>query len=202
MTLYAKWTTKEGPKRYFKDVDYNKWMGNAIEYVTARGYMVGVSETLFAPNDSCSREMVVQILYNVKGKPEVKGECSFKDAKAGKWYYNSLIWAKQTGVTSGKGDSSFGVGDKVTRQGIAQFLYNYAKLNNYDIAAGTDISAFPDCGETADWAIEAVKWANGAGVMNGKQHGGKKYLDPSGEATRAEVAQMLMNFMQKVAKQE
>lgn len=217
-TFYAKWDkkavpkddskeepkkdSKENPKNptKFKDVNYDSWMGKSINYVSMHGYMKGVGDgTNFAPNDSCTREMFVQILYNVFGEPAVEGECTFTDAKAG-WYYKALTWGQQKGITNGKADGSFGVNEKVTRQELAQFFYNYSKHCGYKMADGADISNFPDCGEVSGWALNSVKWANASGVINGKGKDGVKYLDPKGLATRAEVAQMVMNLMENVAK--
>lgn len=212
-TIYSKWTKKADPDpkpdpepdpdpdpkptRQFKDVNYSTWMGEAINYVNKKGYMVGVSSDYFKPDDTCTREMMVQILYNIDGKPSVKAENPFKDNKKGKWYYNSILWAAKNSMTTGVAPSTFGIGNDVTRQEMAGFLFNYSKFKGYSTEETKDLNEFPDANEISGWAVNMMKWANANGIINGKVENGVKILDPKGKATRAEVAQMIMNLQSK-----
>lgn len=204
MTLYAKWTAADNsnpnpqPGDRFTDVNYTKWMGPAVRYVDAHKYMSGTSDTTFAPNDNCTREMMVQILYNIGGAQGGDGTCTFPDAVPGSWYYKALVWGQKEGVASGKADGTFGVKGNVTRQELAQFICNYVKYCGKDTSSGADISSFPDADEVSGWALGSMKWAYGNAVIGGKLKDGVKYLDPLGKASRAEVAQIIMNVMENV----
>ena len=188
----------EDPTVIFTDVAKGKWyskIDGPIAYVAAYGIMNGTKDgTTFEPEGDCTREMFVQIIYNMEGKPGAGHSNPFKDVKNGKWYYDAITWAAANDVTKGISADTFGIGGKVTREQLAQFLMNYAKKCGYDTSARADISKFPDSDKISSWAKEAVSWANANGIVNGKVKKGVNYLDPKGNATRAEVAQMMMNF--------
>ena len=186
---------KPTPTKKFSDVNYNSWMGKPIETVIQKGYMNGVSATEFKPMDSCTREMMVQILYNINKSPAVSGTCTFTDVIPGKWYYNAIVWGQKAGVANGSSPEHFGVGGQVTRQELAQFLYNYAKQFGLDTSKSADISGFADAGEVSGWAVPAMKWAYGSKVVNGANSNGTLLLKPKATATRAEVAAMICNLM-------
>lgn len=176
----------------FKDVPTNAWYYSAVKYCYDNRIMSGTSATTFEPNTVCSREMLVTILYNAIGKPVVTEENPFKDVEKDKWYTKAVTWAAKTGITNGRRKDWFGIGENVTREQVAQFLYNYAEYRGYDMSGGGDLSRFSDANKVSSWALTAMKWANNNGIINGKS-GGK--LDPQGAATRAEIAQMMMTFM-------
>ena len=200
--FYTEYTPKfEDPTVIFTDVAKGKWYSKTdgpIAYVVAYGIMNGTGDgKTFDPEGDCTREMFVQILYNSEGKPGAGSSNPFKDVKSGKWYYDAVTWALANDVTKGTSADTFGIGGKVTREQLAQFLMNYAKKRGYDTSARADISKFPDNAKVSGWAKEAISWANANGIVNGKAKNGANYLDPRGNATRAEVAQMIMNFQKK-----
>lgn len=175
----------------FDDVDYSSWYGPYVDYVVHNGIMSGTGARKFAPKDLCTREQMVRILYNSSGSPAVATANPFADNIPGRWYYNAVLWGYSTGVTSGIGGGMFGIGGNVTREQMAGFLYNYARLKGKDITRRADLSRFADAGAISGWAVDAVSWANASGIINGKS---ATILDPRGTATRAEVAAMICNF--------
>lgn len=210
-TLYVKWNEKESPKpdpepepkHNFKDVKYDSWMGPAIKYVDAHGLMTGTTETEFAPNVPCNREMMIQILYNAEKKPSVEGKKNpFKDVKNGAWYCNAVIWGADMGATKGISEDKFGLGENLTREQVAQFLYNYANICKLDVSFTKDLSSFDDAKDVSGWATKAMTWAFDKEIIKGKtsKTESKTKLDPKGPATRAEVAQMIMNYYTKCVK--
>ena len=179
----------------FTDVADNAWYHDAVEYVYDKGVMSGVSADAFAPNQKLSRAMVAQILYGLEGKP-ASGEQTFTDVKDGQWFAKAVNWAAKEGLVSGYGDGTFGPDDNVTREQLAAILRGYAKYKGGDAAQGSlVVNGFRDGESISAWALEAMNWAVNVQLMTGK---GGNTLDPQGNATRAEVAQMLMNFLEKV----
>lgn len=109
------------------------------------------------------------------------------------WYYNAVLWAQQNGIVSGYGDGTFHPGTNITREQLAVIFYNYAKLKGYDVSSVNDLSGFTDAGDVSDWALPAMRWAVGSGIMGGYGDG---ILGPQGTATRAQVAAMLRRFIE------
>lgn len=181
----------------FTDVVSGAWYVKAVEYAVENNIMSGIGNNKFGPNDKCTREMMVQILYSANGSPAVSGSNPFSDIPAGKWYTTAVIWAVQANVTSGINATTFGRGQNVTRQQMAGFLYSFARFKGYDITARANVNGFVDAGQISNWALESIRWANANGIINGK--GGGR-LDPKGTTTRAEVAQMIMGFQNKFGK--
>lgn len=187
---------KENPSRGgnpFADVDENAWYGEAVRYVYEKGLMSGTSAAAFEPNANTTRAQMAAIFCRLDGSPAVEGRNNYTDVEYGSWYYDAVTWARQSGVMSGYGNNLFGPNDPVTRQQLAAMFCNYANYKGYDVTAAGGLSGFTDAGEISPWAQDAVKWAVGIGLMNGKGGG---ILDPQGTATRAEVAAMLHNFIE------
>ena len=174
----------------FVDVTEDAWYYEAVKYVYENGLMIGTADDTFAPNSTLSRAMVAQILYNLEGQPTADGESTFTDA-SGHWAANAIAWAQETGAVSGYENNTFRPNRAVTREELAQMLYNYAQYKDYDLTATGDLSQFSDGDKVQDWAEEAVSWANGNGLINGHDDG---TLEPGGNATRAQAASILMNF--------
>lgn len=187
------WTTPT-----FYDVPSREWYYQAVTYVATNGIMSGNGNN-FAPNDRLTRGMMAQILYNME-KATAAGTASFPDVSASDWFANAAAWASSQGYMSGYSNGRFGPNDPITREQLAAILYRYAQAKGYDVSAGTDLSTFIDGASTSDWAVSAVRWAVASGLLSGKTGVGGSRLDPTGNATRAEVAQILMNFATKVAK--
>lgn len=186
---------QESQKTQFTDVAQNAWYAEAVQYALKNNLMNGVSGTEFEPGTNTTRAMVCTIFWNMEKKPVMKGNSTFADINNNSWYAESVIWAAQNGVAKGVSDNTFSPDAKVTREQLAQFLYAYAKFKGYDVAKMNDLSSYKD--KPSTWAEEAVKWAVGNGIMNGKGNGA---LDPKGTATRAEIAQMIMKFNERNSK--
>ena len=161
-----------------------------MEYVYRNGIMTGTSATTFEPNASLSRAMVAQILYNLEGQPAVTEETTFTDSGT-HWAVDAITWAQETGVVNGYEDNTFRPNRAVTREELAQMLYNYAKVKGYDLTTSGDLTAFPDGSKVSSWAKEAMAWANGNKLINGFED---DTLRPGGDSTRAQAASILMNF--------
>lgn len=174
----------------FTDTAKGAWYQGAVEYVYRNSIMTGTSATSFEPNALLSRAMVAQILYNLEGQPTVEGESTFADA-SGHWAVNAIAWAQQTGVVNGYEDNTFRPNRAVSREELAQMLYNYAKVKGYDLTASGDLTAFPDGSKVSSWAQAAMKWATGLGVINGYED---NTLRPGGSTTRAEAASMILGM--------
>ena len=180
----------------FNDVSANDWFASAVDYVTGKGMMNGTADNTFSPKANTTRGMVVTVLYRLENQPSTSA-ASFTDVASGAYYANAVAWANANGIVSGYGSGKFGPNDKVTREQLAAILYRYAQYKKYDVSVGedTNILSYGDAQSISTYAIPAIQWACGAGVVTGKS--GSK-LDPKGNATRAEVAAMLMRFCENV----
>lgn len=175
----------------FKDVHEGSWYYNQVCSVYEKGLMAGVSDTRFEPDGTLSRAMVVQILYNYEGKPEVSGAAAFSDVTNGTWYYNAVQWAAKNHVVAGIGDGKFDPKGNVTREQMAVMLHSYA---GKPAADGT--LNFPDRGQVSSWAKNAVIWANQKQIINGSVQADKTVLlMPKDGATRAQAASMILKFL-------
>ena len=185
-------------KTTFNDVSANDWFASAVDYVTGKGMMNGTAANTFSPKANTTRGMVVTVLYRLENQPSTS-VASFTDVASGAYYANAVAWANANGIVSGYGSGKFGPNDKVTREQLAAILYRYAQYKKYDVSVGedTNILSYDDAQSISSYAIPAIQWACGAGVVTGKS--GSK-LDPKGNATRAEVAAMLMRFCENVEK--
>lgn len=173
----------------FQDVTADMWCYNAVRFVSENDLMNGISSNLFAPNTNLSRAQLAQILYNKEGRPEVE-KATFTDVPDGEWYSNAVAWAAEKGIVSGYGNGLFGPGDNITREQLAVMLWRYAGSP----AATNKELHFADTNEISSYALDALCWATENGIINGY---GEGELAPKGEATRAQVAQMLKNFLEK-----
>ena len=180
----------------FTDVMSGDWFYDAVAYVYNKGMMEGTTDTTFAPTMNLTRSMIAQVLYNLEERPEAPGAAGFPDVAAGAWYADAVNWAAARGIVKGYDTGAFGPEDSVTREQLAAILYRYAQAKGYDTTqGGMAVREFSDSASISDWAQEAMAWAVNAQVLSGKGNG---VLDPQGTATRAEVAQMLMNFVEHV----
>ena len=188
--------TETPSKTKFNDVSANDWFASAVDYVTGKGMMNGTADNTFSPKANTTRGMVVTVLYRLENQPSTS-VASFTDVASGAYYANAVAWANANGIVSGYGSGKFGPNDKVTREQLAAILYRYAQYKKYDVSVGedTNILSYDDAQSISSYAIPAIQWACGAGVVTGKS--GSK-LDPKGNATRAEVAAMLMRFCENV----
>lgn len=189
---------KDCPSAPFTDVDTAKWYHLSVDYVLAHKMMNGVSSRAFAPNANLTRGMLVQILYNLEGKP--KGTAAnFSDVQADAWYAEAVGWAASNKVVTGYADGTFRPNAAVTREQAAAILYRYAQSKGIDVSVGenTNILSYVDVQQASEYAIPALQWAVGAGVLNGK-NGGR--LAPTGTATRAEIAAIMQRWCENIIK--
>ena len=189
---------KDCPSAPFTDVDTAKWYHLSVDYVLTHKMMNGVSSRAFAPNANLTRGMLVQILYNLEGKP--KGTAAnFSDVQADAWYAEAVGWAASNKVVTGYADGTFRPNAAVTREQAAAILYRYAKSKGIDVSVGenTNILSYVDVQQASEYAIPALQWAVGAGVLNGK-NGGR--LAPTGTATRAEIAAIMQRWCENIIK--
>ena len=187
---------KDCPSAPFKDVDTGKWYHVFIDYVLTHNIMNGVSGTSFAPNSNLTRGMLVQILFNLEGKPQ-SASASFSDVKVDAWYAKAVGWAAANKVVTGYADDTFRPNAAVTREQAAAILYRYAQSKGIDVSVGedTNILSYADALQASEYAIPALQWAVGAGVLNGKSD---NLLAPTGTATRAEIAAIMQRWCEKI----
>ena len=179
----------------FGDIPRSAWYYEAVKYVYSNHLMQGTTETTFSPDTEMNRAMIATVLYRLENSPASTGDAFFIDVETNEWYTDAILWAAQNNVITGYGNNRFGPMDSVTREQLAVILYNYTVSKGISAEAAGDLSAFSDAKATSDWAEEAMSWAVGVGLLSGK---GNATLDPTGTATRAEVAQMLMNYLTKI----
>ena len=177
------------PDMPFTDVNSNSWYFNAVEFVYNKGIMQGVSSTKFSPNGTVTRGMLVTMLWRMAGEPYVGGG-SFDDVASGSYYATAVAWAAKNGIVDGYNSTRFGPNDAVTREQIATMLYRYAKWLGYS-ASGSSLAGYSDASSVSSWAKDAMGWAVKNSVVTGVT---ATKLNPASSATRAETAQMFMNF--------
>lgn len=182
----------------FTDVVAGTWYYGAAAYAYNNGLFAGMTPTTFAPNATMTRAMLVSVLWRLAGAPAPKAPNTFVDVPDGAWYTDAVTWAAENGVVSGIGGSRFDPSGFVTREQTAEILYNYAHSKGYDVSARADLTAFPDAASVSGWAEKALSWANAAGLINGTVRDGQTILDPQGSASRAQVAMILMNYVEHV----
>ena len=200
VTVEASFTKDDGSVSTglpFTDVKADDWFYEAVKYVYDNKLMDGTSATTFAPLMTTNRAMIVTILWRLEGQPETDATLSFTDVESGVWYTDAVNWAASKSIVKGYSDTVFAPNDTVTREQLATILYRYAEYKEYDVSAKGDLTTFADGANTSSWATEAMEWAVGYKLLSGK---GGNVLDPTGTATRAEVAQIFMNFAQSLKK--
>ena len=198
---FEKTDLKPWPAPDFLDVNEEDWFYDAVAHAVGAGLMSGISEDKFAPNNTLTRAMVAQILYSLEGKPSLSASnlsYPYTDVDSQSWYPDAVYWVRMKGYLTGYSDEQFGPNDPVTRQQLAQILYKYAKTQGYDITSGGMVlQEYSDYDAIADWAVVGMDWAVEFGLISGI---GDKVLAPTGSATRAQVAQIFMSFLENVAK--
>lgn len=173
----------------YTDVDSEAWYYEAVAFVSAKGWMGGYGDTHFGPGAQLSRAQLAQILYNQAETPATSGSSAFSDVERGAWYHSAICWAVEQGIVGGYGDGRFGPDDPITREQLAVMLWRGAGQPT----PPNLLLTFPDADQASGYALDALRWAVEQGVLSGKSGG---LLDPQGQATRAEAAQMLRNLFQ------
>ena len=186
----------ELPRQRFDDVPQNIWFASGVQFAAEQGLFTGVSANEFAPYDPMTRAMLVTVLHRLDGA-DASGTNSFTDVLNGKWYTNAIAWASANGIVEGLSGNRFAPNAPITREQLAAILFRYAKACGYDVSARAELTAYADAAQVSTWAGDAMRWAVASGLISGRSGA---QLAPKGEATRAEVAVILMNFVQKVVK--
>ncbi len=176
---------------------WTNWAHVGVDYVVEHGLFNGTSRTTFSPNSAMTRAMLVTVLWRYAGEP-LEGENTFTDVKDDTWYTEAVAWAAHNEIVGGVGDGKFDPNGNITREQMAAILYRYCNSLGIDTAKRADLASFPDGHKVSAWAIDALSWANAEGLITGTQSGSSIYLDPQGNATRAQVATILMRFIENV----
>ena len=212
-TLYAKWTEKETEpdkptepvepteptdpewKNPFTDVKKSDWFYTNVEYAVNNKLMNGTTATTFAPNEPLTRGMLVAILYRAEGEPAVNKSIPFSDVDANTYYSNAVVWAQQNGIVNGVTENDFAPDSNITREQIAAIMFRFAKYKGYDVSVGenTNILSYTDAESISEYAISAMQYAVGSGLMKGKT---ETTINPQDNATRAEIAAILQRFLE------
>lgn len=182
---------KDCPGRNFTDMPpANHWAHEGIDFALTHGLFEGMSKTIFAPDGKMTRAMLVTVLWRLAGKP-IEGKLIFNDIKEGMWYTDAVKWASKHGIVNGVSYGVFAPNELVTREQLAAILYRYAGEPQTD----ADLSGFADQSKVGAWAKNAFCWAYTAGIVQGaRDAAGRLWLNPQSNATRAEVATMMMRF--------
>ncbi len=181
------------PSEPFEDVDITRWYHKGIDFMVTNGYMTGVSSNAFAPDEDMSRGMLVSVLYRIAKKPSVSGlDNPFTDVEEGRYYTNAIIWAYANDVVSGVSDTTFAPESPITREQLSLILYRYDKAEpvKEDVLA-----AFPDGGTVSRYAKTGMNWAVANGLISGVSNDNGVLLVPQGNASRAQVARILMAYL-------
>lgn len=184
------------PPMSFADVSANDWFHAAVKFVYEKGMMSGTAANAFSPNAATTRGMLVTILYRMEGEPEAKAS-SFSDVSREMYYAKAVDWASQNGIVTGYGGNetgTFGPDNSVTREQMAAILYRYSAKKGVDMTARGDLSGFTDQASISAYAQEPMTWAVGMGLVSGMGDG---TVAPAGNATRAQVATILMRYLEK-----
>ena len=187
------------PSKPYHDVDTGRWYHEGVDYAIAHGLMNGVGNGMFEPESSMTRAMLVTVLWRYAGSP-AEGTNTFVDVKPNQWYTQAVAWAAKYGVVNGVGHGMFEPDGNVTREQMAAILYRYANGVGIDTSARGNLAVFPDRNQVSSYAVDALSWCNAMGIIGGTKEGGVDYLDPQGFATRAQVATILMRYIEKVVK--
>ena len=183
------------PSAKFMDVpDESNWAHKGIDYAVSHGLFAGTSDNTFSPDDSMTRAMMVTVLWRFAGKPTASGTNPFRDVPTNAYYYEPVLWAAANGVVSGVSADRFDPNGKITREQIAAIMYRYTDKQGYDTSEQADLSVFPDANKVSGYAVTPIAWANKAGLINGDSVNGVSYIKPKDNATRAQVAAILMRY--------
>ena len=215
LTLYAKWVQDSGkddpddgkddpqnppshacPSKEFHDLDVGAWYHEDTDFVLSHQLMKGTEEAIFSPDEPLTRGMLVAILYRSEGEPQTGKAHTFTDVEPGAYYEKAVSWAQEQGVVKGVSETEFAPNDPITREQIAAILYRFAGYKGRDLSAGenTNILSYSDFDHISEYAIPALQWAAGMGVICGKT---EATLNPQDSATRAEIAALLHRFLEQ-----
>lgn len=213
--VYAKWTEKpestddknnpvkddENDEMPFKDINDNDWYFDAVKYAYANKLFAGVSDDEFAPNNPLTRAMLVTVLWRVENMPESEDDLLFEDVQKGQYYYDAICWAAKEGIVNGIAENMFAPDEYITREQMAAIMFRYANYKGYDVSVGedTNILSYTDFNEISEYAISAMQYAVGIGLIEGRT---ESTLNPQDNTTRAETAVIMQRFMENLKEAE
>ncbi len=193
---------RDCPMYGYADLDLSAWYHDGVHFCLENSLMNGISGDQFAPNGITTRAMIVTILWRLEGSPNMRDAQWFEDVPVGQWYSDAIAWSAFKGIVDGYGNGKFGANDAITREQMVTIMYRYAKYKGCDVSIGenTNILSYDDAFDVADWAIPAMQWACGSGMLQGIADGSEMNLVPQGNANRAQAAAILQRFCENVEK--
>ncbi len=186
----------DSPCGKLADIAPNQWHYGAVSAMVDRGLMNGMSDTLFAPNKTMTRAMLVTVLWRYSGSPE-GAENTFTDVADDQWYTQAVTWAAENGIVNGVGDNRFNPNGLITREQLVVMIHRFATFNGMDPEARNDLADFTDADKVSSYAQDAVQWAVATGLLNGVEEDGVITLRPQGNATRAQVCAILQRYLEQ-----
>ena len=196
VTIRVEFTEDDVWRNPYRDVSESDWFYDAVEYVAQNGLFYGTETYLFSPNDTMTRAMLVTVIYRMEGMPVVSSGSTFSDVVTDEYYADAVKWASANGIVNGIGYNLFAPNDNVTREQIAAIIHRYSQYKGYATSASGNLGRFTDANMISSWALSDLRWAVGTGLMIGHDDG---RLGPADNATRAEVATMLMRYCEDIA---
>lgn len=184
-------------KKYWDVPNYTDWSHEGIDYAIENGLFNGTSESTFGPSESMTRGMIATVLWRNSGSPGVSRENPYRDVENNAWYTSAILWAYRSNVMAGVGAGLFEPNTTLTREQIVTVLYRYASYKGVTPTGSASLSGYADGAAVSSWAQEAMQWAIANNILQGSVEFGKTYLHPQTGATRAQVATILMRFLQK-----
>lgn len=179
------------PASQFIDVKLSAFYHKGIDYVVSQGYMIGISQELFAPDAVMNRGMLVTVLYRMADAPQVSGDMPFTDVAQGRYYYNAILWASQNGIAKGMTTELFAPNAAVTREQMVTFFARFARFKGISTDAEGDLMDFTDAGQVSPYAVKSMTWAVKTGLIQGMT---ETTLEPKGNSTRGQVATVIDRF--------
>jgi len=187
----------------YTDLDRTEWYHDAIHYCLEHTLMQSVDGSRFDPEGLTTRAMIITILWRLEGCPVVNYAMNFEDVDADQWYIEAIRWAVSEKLIEGYGSGKFGTDDPITREQLVTVMWRYAICKGYNVSVGenTNILSYGDVSDAAEWAIPALQWACGSGVIQGIADGSTVNLQPQGNASRAQTAAILQRFCENAEKE-
>jgi len=189
---YVPTAADDTPVCQFRDVATTAYYYSAVQEMADRGLFNGVNRYTFQPDGTMTRAMLVTVLWRLAGQPEVAGSSVFTDVASDSYYAEAVAWAYEKGITKGVEDTLFAPNSTLTREQLATFLYRYAEKMGYNISASDKLRDFTDVSQASSYAVTALRWAVGAGIIKGIS---ETALSPGGSALRCQMAVMLSRFI-------
>ena len=178
------------PSKDFQDLDCTRWYHEGVDFALDQGFMVGMGDGRFLPNGELTRGQLMTILYRMAGEPEAAETTPFADVKMDQYYGQAIAWAAENGIAKGITDTRFAPNTAVTREQLVTFLFRYAQFSHEDVKGVCDLTEFADHKAVSDFAREPMAWAVDTGILTGMDG----LLNPKGDATRAQIATMLLRY--------